>query len=95
MKDRRTKRQNEAFEFIQRFMRKQNMPRTLSEIGDGLGIASTNGVYKLLEALRSKGYIEREKHTARGLTLIDDAPDPVIDAGKNPRLPIIDEAESH
>lgn len=69
MRVRLTERQNQAYEFIRSYMRTERKPPTLQEIGDALGIRSTNGVYKLLQALEQKGYIEREQHAARGLRL--------------------------
>lgn len=75
MKDRLTERQNEAYEYIRAYLREHRKPPTYHEMGDALGISSTNGVYKLLQALEKKGYIEREKHVARGLRLVE-AEDP-------------------
>lgn len=94
-KGRLTQRQTEAYEFIRRFIREERKPPTLQEIGDALGIASTNGVYKLLQALQAKGYVEREKHAARGLTLLDeDGPDPFAPGGGVPSLPLVVDADS-
>lgn len=94
MKERLTQRQDEAYEFIRAFMRKHRKPPTLEEIGDALGISSTNGVYKLLRTLEKKGYIEREKHAARGLRLVDDEMDPfALDEGL-PSLPVVSRTAS-
>ena len=71
MKARLTERQNEAYEFIRSFMRRHRKPPTLHEIGAALGIRSTNGVFKLLQALEQKGYISRTQHEARGLALTE------------------------
>lgn len=95
MRDRLTERQNEAYEFIRSYLRKNRKPPTLQEIGDALGIRSTNGVYKLVTALEKKGYIEREAHAARGLRLIEEPDDPFsLDAGM-PDLPVISRTASH
>lgn len=75
MKPRLTARQNEAYEFIRTYLRAQRKPPTLKEIGAGLGIRSTNGVFKLLKALEAKGYVRREEHAARGIDLVDDGED--------------------
>lgn len=94
MRARLTERQNEAYEFIRAYLRKHRKPPTLQEIGDALGISSTNGVYKLVTALEKKGYIEREAHAARGLTLIEDADDPFsLDEGV-PDLPVVSRTPS-
>jgi repressor LexA len=94
MPDRLTQRQNEAYEYIRRFMRERRKPPTLKEIGDALGISSTNGVYKLLQALEKKGYIEREKHAARGIRLLEDDVDPFALDGGAPSLPVISRTAS-
>ena len=95
MKQGLTQRQNEAYEFIRSYMRDHRKPPTLTEIGDALGIASTNGVYKLLQALEKKGYIEREKHAARGLRLVDDEPgDPFALSDSVPSLPVVSRTAS-
>jgi len=94
MKDRLTQRQNEAYEFIRRYARENKMPPTLKEVGEALGISSTNGVYKLLQTLESKGYIEREKHAARGITILEDDQDPFAQSGGTPTLPLITQAVS-
>jgi len=93
-KDRLTQRQNEAYEFIRGYMDQHRKPPTLQEIGEALGIASTNGVYKLLQALEKKGWIEREKHAARGIELVDETSDPFGMGSGQPRLPIISRTAS-
>lgn len=94
MKERLTQRQNEAYEFIRRYARENRMPPTLQEIGDALGIASTNGVYKLLQSLEAKGWIEREKNAARGITVLEEVDDPFAASGGTPTLPLVLRAES-
>lgn len=71
MRARLTERQNQAYEFIRSYMRTHRKPPTLQEIGDALGIRSSNGVFKLLQALEQKGYIQRTQHEARGLSLTE------------------------
>ena len=87
MKARLTERQNEAYDFIHSFMRRHRKPPTLKEIGQALGIKSSNGVFKLLQALEQKGYVERERHAARGLRLLD-ADAFALDEG-TPTLPVV------
>lgn len=90
-----TERQNEAYEFIRTYLDIHRRPPTLAEIGDALGIASTNGVYKLLEALEKKGWIEREKHQARSIQVTDADPSPVEPEGQQPSLPIVSRTRSN
>jgi repressor LexA len=90
-----TQRQDDAYEFIRDYLREHRRPPTLQEIGEALGIRSTNGVYKLLQALEKKGYIEREKHAARSIRLVDDtATDPLARDGGQPMLPVVSRTPS-
>ena len=93
-KDRLTQRQNEAYEFIRGYVDQHRKPPTMEEIGEALGIASTNGVYKLLQALEKKGWIEREKHAARGIRLPEAERDPLGRGGGLPNLPIVSRTAS-
>lgn len=82
MKTRLTERQNQAYEFIRSYMRDYRKPPTLKEIGEALGMQSSGGVFKLLQALEKKGYVEREKHAARGVRLVNADHDPfALDEG--------------
>jgi repressor LexA len=93
-KERLTQRQNEAYEFIRGYLDRNRKPPTLQEIGDALGIASTNGVYKLLQALEKKGWIERTKHEARSIQLTEENQDPLGMGGGLPSLPIVSRTPS-
>lgn len=89
-----TERQNEAYQFIRSYLDEHRRPPTLKEIGNALGIASTNGVYKLLQALERKGWIEREKHRARSLRLRDEDSSSGHGQEDSPRLPIVSRTPS-
>lgn len=93
-KERLTQRQNEAYEFIRGYLDRNRKPPTLHEIGDALGISSTNGVYKLLQTLEKKGWIERQKHEARGIRLPDRDPDPLGMGSGLPSLPVVSRTAS-
>lgn len=95
MKQRLTERQNQAYEFIRAFIRKQHKPPTLQEMGQALGLRSTNAVHKLVTALEQKGYLRREQHAARGLTLLEADPDGLggLDAG-GALFPLVSRAAS-
>jgi repressor LexA len=64
-----TERQQEILDFIGREIQKNGFPPTIREIGERLGIRSTNGVNDHLKALERKGYIRREKDKSRTLRL--------------------------
>ena len=72
VRPRLTERQNQVYEFLRTYVRRYGKPPTIKEIGESLGIRSTNGVYKMLVVLEEKGYITRTKHEARGIELVDE-----------------------
>src|SRR6476620_4759000 len=55
-----TDRQKAVLEFISQSIESRGYPPTLREIGEHMGIRSTNGVNDHLKALEKKGYLERE-----------------------------------
>jgi len=76
-----TKRQEETLEFIRRSIEDRGYPPTLREIGEHMGIRSTNGVNDHLRALERKGYLTREDMKSRALKLVEDqlaAPPPKL-----------------
>lgn len=80
-----TKRQEQTLDFIRQSIRDRGYPPTLREIGEYMGIRSTNGVNDHLRALERKGYLRREDMKSRALRVVDDEPDPstaaVADSG--------------
>ncbi|MGB3541887.1 LexA family protein [Rubrivirga sp.] len=70
MRERLTERQNQVFEFIRDAVRRNGKPPTIKEIGQGLGMRSSNGVHKMLVVLERKGYINRIPNEARGLEVV-------------------------
>ena len=54
-----TRRQQQALDFIKASIAEHGWPPTLREIGDHMGIKSTNGVNDHLNALIRKGYLTR------------------------------------
>ena len=70
-----SKRQKEVLDFIRASIDQNKMPPTYREIGQALGIASTNGVADHVKALIKKGYLSRSggkgASKARGLMLTE------------------------
>lgn len=66
-----TERQSEALEFIKRCITDRGYPPTLREIGEHMGIRSTNGVNDHLKALERKGYLVREELRSRAMQPVD------------------------
>ncbi|MBI4814646.1 MAG: transcriptional repressor LexA [Deltaproteobacteria bacterium] len=62
-----TDRQKEILEFISRRVQVQGYPPTIREIGEEMGIRSTNGVNDHLKALERKGFLMREGLKSRAL----------------------------
>ncbi len=62
-----TDRQQEVLDFISSSIQQRGYPPTLREIGEQLGIKSTNGVNDHLKALEKKGYLVREDLKSRAL----------------------------
>ena len=67
-----TKRQEQTLDFIRHSIEERGYPPTLREIGEHMGIRSTNGVNDHLRALERKGYLRREDMKSRALRLVED-----------------------
>lgn len=61
-----TPRQQEVLKVIETKIEREGYPPTIREIGDRLGISSTNGVNDHLKALERKGYLVRSQGKSRG-----------------------------
>lgn len=64
-----TDRQKEILGVIHRCNETRGLSPSIREIGDALGISSTNGVNDHLKALQRKGLLTRESLTARSFKL--------------------------
>ena len=62
-----TGRQQQILDFITRRIQDQGYPPTIREIGEEMGIRSTNGVNDHLKALERKGFLVREGLKSRAL----------------------------
>lgn len=77
-----TKRQEQTLDFIRQSIEERGYPPTLREIGEYMGIRSTNGVNDHLRALERKGYLRREDMKSRALKVVDFA-----GSGSTPKAP--------
>lgn len=66
-----TERQRQALDYITDCLDDRGYPPTLREIGEHMGIRSTNGVNDHLKALERKGYLLREELKSRALRPVD------------------------
>src|SRR5688572_30907703 len=71
-----TKRQAQTLDFIRQSIEERGYPPTLREIGESMGIRSTNGVNDHLRALERKGYLSREDMKSRALRLVSRESEP-------------------
>jgi repressor LexA len=67
-----TKRQAQTLDYIRQSIEERGYPPTLREIGEYMGIRSTNGVNDHLRALERKGYLRREDMKSRALRLVNE-----------------------
>jgi repressor LexA len=72
-----TKRQRQVLNVITRSIEERGYPPTMREIGEHMGIRSTNGVNDHLKALERKSYIVREDLKSRTLRPVESSPRPV------------------
>lgn len=73
-----TARQAEILETIRDYVAETGRPPSRPELARLLGIASTNGVFKHLDALAKKGAIELTPNAARGIRLVEAAGLPLV-----------------
>ena len=66
-----TARQAEILQIIREFVAETGRPPSRPELAKLLGISSTNGVFKHLDALAKKGAIELSPNAARGIRIIE------------------------
>lgn len=83
-----TKRQAQTLDFIRQSIEERGYPPTLREIGESMGIRSTNGVNDHLRALERKGYLRREDMKSRALRLVGREPEPPPSAGDDGLLDV-------
>lgn len=69
-----TQRQQQTLAFLREFIARCGYPPTLREIGDHMGIFSTNGVNDHLRALERKGFLRKQGMKSRAIQLVDTAP---------------------
>lgn len=66
-----TDRQAECLEVIRGHLQRRGYPPTLREIGNAMGIRSTNGINDHLVALERKGFVLRTDHRSRAIRIVD------------------------
>lgn len=66
-----TPRQRQVLLTIDAYTSQRGVAPTIREMGNALGITSTNGVVDHLRVLESKGLINRNRYEKRSVTLTD------------------------
>jgi repressor LexA len=77
-----TKRQQQVLDFINECINDRGYPPSMREIGESMGIKSTNGVNDHLKALEKKGFLVRDFMKSRALR-------PVSGTGQYVEVPIV------
>ena len=70
-----TVRQRQTLDFIRDHQKEHGFAPTLREIGDHMGIRSTNGVTDHLRALERKGFIRKDDMKSRAIVILEPDPD--------------------
>jgi repressor LexA len=76
--------------FMERYQKQVGYPPSIREICEETNISSTSVVNYYLDQLENWGYIKREKNISRGITMLKDAFNKMIDEGISP---IVDKIE--
>ena len=82
-----TARQQLILDFIEKIISTTGFPPSIRQIGEALGISSTNGVRAHLQALEKKGYIHRSLRTSRGIAMLDNV-QRVVSAATQEAIPV-------
>lgn len=84
-----TDREAAILDVISESLRDRGYPPTIREIGEAIGIASTNGVRYYLDRLEQSGRIRRDRWTSRGIELQQGMPPESVphEIAARPRAP--------
>lgn len=77
--------------FMERYQKHVGYPPSIREICEETNISSTSVVNYYLDQLENWGYIKREKNISRGITMLKDAFNKMIDEGITPIAEKIEE----
>ena len=86
-----TNRQQEIYDFVVAYARKQGYPPTVREIGAEVGLASPSTVHVHLAKLEQAGYIRRDPTKPRALELVGVDRSAPQEAGQVRVLPLVGE----
>ena len=78
-----TKRQQEIFDFIQKYSARYGYPPTVRDIGKAVGLASSSTVHAHLANLEKVGLLRRDPSKPRAIEMLDRAASATADAVKS------------
>jgi repressor LexA len=81
-----TKRQQEIFDFVRRYVSEHGYPPTVRDIGKAVGLASSSTVHAHLANLEKHGLLRRDPTKPRAIEVLKDKAKQAVGAG---RLPVV------
>ena len=66
-----SKRQAQILDFIKEYISTNQMPPSVREIGEAIGLSSPSSVHVHLKVLEDKGYLHRRESRSRGIAVTD------------------------
>jgi len=81
-----SERQRRILEFVREFVRANDRPPTVREIGKAVGIESTSVVKYNLNVLKQRGLIDLDPRIARGIRLLEETVGRLVDSIQIPIL---------
>ena len=64
-----TKKQKELFEFLNKYISKNEIAPSFEEMKNALNLKSKSGIHRLIVSLEQRGFIKRLKHKARAMEI--------------------------
>ena len=65
-----TKKQKELFEFLSKYISKNDISPSFEEMKIAVNLKSKSGIHRLITSLEQRGFIKRLKHKARAMEII-------------------------
>ncbi len=66
-----TSQENNALKFIRQYLAQYGYAPKFKEIGLAIGVTSQGTIHRYVQSLENKGYIDRAKGNARGMSLVE------------------------
>ena len=66
-----TKKQKELFDYLSYYMDQNTISPSFEEMKNAVNLKSKSGIHRLITRLEQRGFIQRLKHTARAMDIIN------------------------